>query len=423
MRAIQIISIMLSVACVLPRAQSAETLLRNGLIHTQTHQGTIKSGSVLVKDGRVVAVGSDITASAGATVVDLNGRHVTPALFGGCAALGVSEITAEPTGTDAVLTTSQIRPEFNPVLAFDSASVSLDINRAEGIGFAVLVPDSDVSFPKLTPGSIATGLASVVSLDGRTSLSPPLLNLILGQDAAQLAGGSRAGAYMLLSQAFDEALEPHSVTPLDARLLTPAGRRVLREFVAQHRKVLLQVDRAADIRVGVTFAKARGLDPIVRGGAEAWRVAAFLARERVPVILDPFDDLPRAFDQLGATLENAAKLRLAGVIIGFSLRSPDPHYMRRLRQGAGVAVAHGLAWEDALDALTSAPAKIFGTEKQFGRIAPGLPATLVVWSGDPLEVTSRVDAMWLAGKPQSLRTRQTLLFERYLAKIRSGTAR
>jgi imidazolonepropionase-like amidohydrolase len=187
--------------------------------------------------------------------------------------------------------------------------------------------------------------------------------------------------------------------------------------------VRFAVDRAADIRAVVEFADKEKLKAVIFGGAEAWRVAPLLAHAQVPVVLNPLDDLPEQFDQIGATLENAKRLNAAGVAVAFSLRQPAPHDIRKLRQAAGNAVAHGLPWDAALAALTSVPAKVFRAAGEFGSLEVGRPANLVVWSGDPLEVTSLVDAEWLDGQRQSLRTRQTELRDRYLAKVRAGAAR
>jgi imidazolonepropionase-like amidohydrolase len=140
-------------------------------------------------------------------------------------------------------------------------------------------------------------------------------------------------------------------------------------------------------------------------------------------VLDPLDDLPQSFDSIGATLENAARLHAAGVTIAFSLRDSDPHNIRKLRQAAGIAVAHGLPWDAALAAITSAPAQLFHATAEFGSIEVGKPANLVVWSGDPLEVTSLADAAWLDGRRATLRSRQSELKDRYLAKLRAGAAR
>jgi imidazolonepropionase-like amidohydrolase len=141
------------------------------------------------------------------------------------------------------------------------------------------------------------------------------------------------------------------------------------------------------------------------------------------VVIDPFDDLPANFDRLASTLENAARLNRAGVSVTFSLRTSTPHEARKLRQGAGIAVAHGMPWDKAFAAISANPARIFAGGSDVSSLDVGQKANLVVWSGDPLEVTSLVKAEWLDGTPRSLSTRQTALRDRYLAKLKSGTAR
>jgi imidazolonepropionase-like amidohydrolase len=405
-------------------AQAAPAvLLHNGVIHTESARGTLRQASVLIADGRIVAVGAELTAPAGATTLELNGRPVTPALFGGISHLGVSEVSAEARTNDAVLKSGQMRPEFDPALAFNPDSVAIAVSRADGIGFAVLAPGAEPAARGAAGSSIVAGLASVVRLDGRAPRPPAALEVLLGAESGALAGDSRAASYMLLAEALEEARNPAAATTTDVRLLTPAGRRVLKGVVAEQKPLLVGVDRAADIRAALEFAAREKLRLIVHGGAEAWRVAALLKRADVPVILDPLDDLPMSFDQVGATLDNAARLNAAGVTVAFSLRSSEPHNIRKLRQAAGIAVAHGMPWPAALAAVTSVPAQLFRASAEFGSIEPGKPANLVVWSGDPLEVTSLAEAAWLGGERMTLRSRQTELRDRYLPKVRAGTAR
>ncbi len=404
-------------------AAGPAVLLRNGVIHTESARGTLTDASVLIVGGRVTAIGPAIAAPAGATVIDLHGRPVTPALFGGIGSLGVLEVTEESTTIDSVLKLGQMRPEFEAALAFNPDSVPVAVSRAEGIGFAVVAPAAEAGRRGAPGSSVVPGLASIVRLDGRGPKGPVALSFVLGSDGGALAGQSRAAAYMLLSQALEEARNPSAAASNDARLLTPAGRRVLKSFVVEQKPILVVADRAADIRTAVEFAQREKLKIIVQGGAEAWRVAALLKKADVPVVLDPLDDLPATFDSIGATLENAARLNAAGVTIAFSLRDPDPHNIRKLRNVAGIAVAHGLPWDAALSAITSTPARIFRATSEFGSIEVGKPANLVIWSGDPLEVTSLADAAWLDGERQTMRSRQTELRDRYLARVKAGTAR
>jgi imidazolonepropionase-like amidohydrolase len=410
-------------ACAPAAVAAPAVLLTHGVIHTESTRGTLKDAAVLIVGGRVVAVGDGLTAPAGATVIDLKGRPVTPALFGGISHLGVVEVSAESATDDSTLRTGQMRPEFDPALAFNPDSIPVEVARADGIGFGLVAPGAEAGRRGAPGSTVIAGLASIVRLDGRGPRPGAALAVLVGEEAAPLAGESRAAAWMLLAQALEEARSPAAPQPAEQRLLTPAGRRVLKSFVTEQRPLLIEANRAADIRAAVEFAQREKLRIVIRGGVEAWRVAALLRHADVPVVLDPLNDLPESFDQIGATLENAARLNAAGVTLAFSLTSTEPHDIRKVRQAAGVAVAHGLPWEAALAAITSNPARIFHAAGEFGSIEAGKPANLVVWSGDPLEVTSLPEAEWLNGEQQTLRSRQTELRDRYLEKVRAGTAR
>jgi imidazolonepropionase-like amidohydrolase len=141
-------------------------------------------------------------------------------------------------------------------------------------------------------------------------------------------------------------------------------------------------------------------------------VADRLAEAGVPVLLDALANLPGTFDQLGARLDNAAILHAAGVTIAFA--GAGTHQARKLRQVAGNAVANGLPYEAALIAMTANPAAIFELGDGFGTLEAGSRADLVIWSGDPLEVTSAADQVVIGGKPVRMVSRQTLLRDRYL---------
>jgi imidazolonepropionase-like amidohydrolase len=228
---------------------------------------------------------------------------------------------------------------------------------------------------------------------------------------------------MLLRQAIVEARAPNLVMVHDERLLTPSGRQVLLEFLQGSGPFVFDVDRAADIRQVLALAQREKIRAVIRGGAEAWRVAPELAAAKVAVILDPLENLPYSFDGLGATLENAARLHAAGVTLAFSMRSPEVHDAGRLRQVAANAVAHGLPWPAALAAITRTPAEIFGVADRHGSLARGRVADLVLWSGDPIEVTSHAELVITGGAVQSQVSRHTELRDRYLERVRRGAAR
>ena len=393
----------------LPIAAPAQDLLiRNAKVHTVTERGTLERADVLVRNGRIAAVGTNL-AAAGAAVIDANGRPLTPGLFGGITALGVVEVSLEKSTVDndphaaEKGKAAEPRPEFDVTLSFNPDSAVIGVNRVEGVTYAMIAPGA------VSGDTVIAGQGAVARLDGRAdAMVTPSRTLFANLNA----GVSRASQFMLLEQATREARPTPQMRDADFRLLTPTGREVLARYLGGGR-IAFSVDRATDIRQALAFAQKQGARPVILGGAQAWQVAGPLAQAKVPVILDPLVDLPDSFDQIGATLENAARLHKAGVRIAFTNLNDGTHNARKVRQSAGVAVANGLPWEAALAALTANPAEIFGLGAEYGRIAPGYVADLVLWSGDPLEVTTVAEQVWIDGRAQSMRSRQTELRDRY----------
>jgi len=396
-----------------------DLLIRGATVHTASARGTLESTDVLVRHGKIQAVGAPLSAAGDAVIVEAQGRALTPGLFGGLSAIGVEEVSMEPTTNDASLLLNapafemQWRPEFDVTTAYNSRSALVPVARVEGLTWTVLTP---VSGPG---GSFLAGQGAAVTLDG--SYDAVLQNsrslfVNLGGELAPLSAGSRAAQWMLLSQAIHEARGDGR--SIDRPLLQPFGREALAGFLAGGR-VIFHVDRASDIRRTVAFARRHGMQPVIAGGAEAWVVADMLASADVPVLLNSLTNLPYSFDAIGARLDNAALLHRAGVRIAFT-QFGESHNARRIRQLAGSAAAHGLPRDAALAALTSAPAKIFGLGSSRGQIAPGQTADLVLWSGDPLEVTTLADQVWIAGRPVAMTSRQTQLRDRYLRRLREA---
>lgn len=400
-------------------AQADEALLiRNATVHTGVIGAAPQAGTdVLVQGGKISALGKGLVAPAGARVVDAQGRPVTPGVFGGLTRIGLEEIGLDSANGDHSQRLGQMRPEFDVSQAWNPDAPSLVVHRMNGVTFTVLTPGS------ASGGSFVAGQGAPASLVGREALAPRALFIDLGGDANDLAGGSRAAQFMLLRQAIVEARAPNLVMVHDERLLSPSGRQVLLEFLKGGGQVVFDVDRAVDIRRAVEFAQQEKMQVVIRGGAEAWRVAPELAAARVPVLIDPLDNLPSSFDAVGATMHNAARLHAAGVMVGISMRSADIDDAGKTRQAAGNAVAHGLPWAAGLAAITRVPAEIFGVADRFGTLAPGRPADLVLWSGDPLEVSSVADLVVADGQVQSGVSRHTLLRDRYLERVRRGAAR
>ncbi|QCU72754.1 amidohydrolase family protein [Luteimonas yindakuii] len=401
----------LAAALALPVA-AQDVLIRNATVHTATASGTLQSADVLVRGGRIVEVGSGL-AAGGVPVVEAAGRPLTPALFGGINGLGIEEVSGEDSTSDGRLALGDgakdmvVRPEFDVTLAYNPDSILRPVATAEGIGFTLLAAGATAG------GSIIAGQGAPMRLDGSIDpAGPRLLFLQLGARGAELTGTSRAAQWMLLDQIIDEA---RGRIPVGSHvsLLTPAGRGALTRYLDGNGRVLVAVDRAADIRQLLRWAQRHNLRIAIAGGSEAWRVAGELAAANVPVFVDPLDNLPAGFDQLHASLENAARLHAAGVKVSFAQASDAAHNARKLRQLAGNAVANGMPWDAALAGLTRVPAETLGVDG-VGTIAVGQRADLVLWSGDPLDVIHTAEQTWFDGRAIPMRSRQTELRDRYL---------
>jgi hypothetical protein len=414
-----------AVALALAGFASAQSVvfIDNAKVHTAGAAGTLANGDVVITNGVISAVGAELTAPAGATRIDAKGQPLTPGLFAGLTALGLEEISAESSTVHQNLGAAtphvhpgetRWRPEFDVLPAYNPRSQVIGVNRIEGLTFTVLAPGA------LEEGSFVAGQGGAVRFDGSFDAlvdGSRSLFVDLSNGAVAISGGSRAGQYMLLDQAIREAKPPASpmmmVSPGHG-LLTPAGRDAMSRYLRGGR-VVFTVDRAADIRQVIALGQRYGFQPVINGGAEAWIVANELAAAKVPVLLDALVNLPGSFDQLGARLDNAAKLHAAGVTVAFSQAGDATHNARKIRQLAGVAAANGLPWEAALAGLTSSPAKAFGIDAKIGSIEVGKAADLVLWNGDPLEVTTTATQVFVGGRAVPMQSRQTLLRDRYLA--------
>ena len=394
-------------------ASAQDLLIRNATVHTASARGTLQATDVLVRNGRIAAIGNGLSAGS-ATVVDAQGKPLTPTLFGGITDIGVEEVSGESATVDNTLALGanaadmRVRPEFDVTLAYNPESVLVPVARVEGIGWTLL------SAGTRPGGSFIGGQGGTVRLDGSLdAIGPRALFVTLGGDGANLSGSSRAAQWMLLDQLIDEVrgrIAPDS----QFALLTPAGRTTLAKYFGGGGRVVVRIQRAADIVRLLRWSKQRGVDVAIVGAAEGWKVAPQLAAAGVPVFVDALANLPADFDAIGATMENAARLHAAGVRVSFSQAGDASHNARKIRQLAGNAVANGLPWEAALAGLTSVPAAAAGVAGELGTIAIGRRADLVLWSGDPLDVANVAQQVWMDGRAIPMRSRQTELRDRYL---------
>lgn len=400
------------IAAALASPAAAETtLIRGGRVVTNAG-AIIERGDVLIVDGRIAAVGASVTAPAGATVVDASGKWVTPGAIAAMSELGLSEISGSGAPNDTTLG-GKISAAADAGRAFDPNASGVAISRIEGVTRAAIAPAAS--------GSIFSGIGAIVSLDGGPDSvwKRRAFEVIeLGEVGADRAGGSRAALWPYLEAALADAREyPQRYrTGQGGAVLDEIDAAALKPFALGQGLFLVRAERASDIREVIRFKRANpALRFVIHGGAEAWMVARDLSTAKIPVIVDPLVNLPERMEKLGARLDNAAILSRAGVtvVIAPAPGTVDAQQARLVLQLAGNAVANGMAWDAAFRAVTLGPAEAFGIAGEVGSLRPGRIADVVVWDGDPLEVQSAPTAVFIAGAPVDLVSRQTRLRDRY----------
>jgi imidazolonepropionase-like amidohydrolase len=371
----------------------------------------LEHATVLIRNGTITAVGPHVVIPARATRIDATNKWVTPGLLDGSGQMGLVEIDAVAATRDADMRNDTVAAAFNVAEGINPASTLIPITRIEGVTTTLALPAT----------GLIRGQAVLIDLDGSTVeamvvKSPVAVVAELSEVTKGAGGGSRAGSAARLRRVLDDALEygrrkadwaraqihPLAAPAADLAALAPVLRGALPLIVIANRRS----DIATTLRIGREYR----LKLILAGAAEGWQMAAEIARARVPVLVEPLDNVP-SYDALGVRYANAALLARAGVKV--ALLETNTHNARNLRQQAGNAVSYGMPWDDALRAVTLSPAEIFGVAARYGSLDSGKVANVVVWSGDPFELSTRVEHVFIRGTEIPLRSRQAELLERY----------
>jgi imidazolonepropionase-like amidohydrolase len=390
---------------------SERVIFTNAKIHVG--DGTvIDGGSILIEAGKITRIErTAITGVAGALSVDLAGKLVTPGLIAADTEIGVVEVGLEDsTHDDSRRDASPIKAGYDPGAAINADSSVIAVQAIEGVTTAAVAPrggllSGGVAWIDLIPGAHA----SIVAASGVAVVG----NLGRSHD------GSRAAALAQLRRTFEDArwyrqnernyernqAQPLSAHPFDLRALWPVLDKKIPLVVRAH--------RASDLLALIELAAELGIELTIVGASEGWKVAAELAAADVTLIIQPSDNLPGNFDTLGARLDNAKLLHEAGVRV--AIAHFDSHNVRNVTQEAGLAVANGLPHAAALTAVTLNVARAYGMEDQYGTLAVGKIANLVVWDGDdPFELSCWAQEVWIRGRKLDMSSRQTQLRDRYM---------
>jgi len=371
----------------------------------------IEHGTVLIRDGRIVAVGVAVAVPADAIKIDATGKWVTPGLIDGAGQMGLTEIGAVPGDNEAQLRGSDIAASFNVAEGINPASNLIPVTRVEGVTTTLAAP----------AGGWIEGQAVLIDLDGATIeqmlvKSPVGIVVDMSEGGKGAGGNSRAGVAGRLRRVFNDALE-YSRRKADysraqmQQLAAPAAElEALLPVLRGQLPLIVYANRVSDIRTVLRIGREYKLKLILAGAAEGWEIGAEIAAAGVPVLVEPMDNLP-SYDALGIRYENAALLAKAGVKL--SLMETDTHNSRNIRQQAGNAVSYGLTWDQALRAITLTPAETFGVADRYGSLDAGKVGNVVVWSGDPFEIATSVEHVFIRGHEIPLTSRQTELLQRY----------
>jgi imidazolonepropionase-like amidohydrolase len=393
---------------------------------------TIDDGTLIIRDGKIAALGVGLDIPAGAQVIDAKGLQVYPGIFDSVTQMGMREIGAVSATVDST-EAGNYNPDVVAATAVFPSSEHIPVTRAAGITEVLAVPGSG-GFDSGGGGNVIGGQASAIHMAGWA-----IEEMLIKKSAAMVVNwpqietqtfdfatfSRKEKPYADAKQEYDkqvneitdwverarhyaQAMEKGSAARYDRDLKLEALAVVVRGELP----VLVFANRAREIRNAVEFCDKQRLRMILAGGEEAYKVKDLLRSKSIPVILRPMLTLPpEEDDPYDRLLSQPAELAAAGVKFAFA--SFDNSFARRLGQNAANAVAYGLPYEEALKAVTIYPARIFGLDDQIGTLEQGKLANLIVTNGDPLELTTDVKYLFIRGQLTSLDNRHLRLYEKY----------
>jgi imidazolonepropionase-like amidohydrolase len=403
-------------------AAAAQTIVITGGKVYPVSGPPIANGTVLIRDGVIIAVGANIPIPAGAQRIDATGKVVTPGLINSQTELGVVEVSqVRDTNDSSAKGNNNIAAAFRVWEGLNPASALFAPTRAEGVTSVIVVPR----------GGLIAGQAAAIDL-GSGHVSDVLRRAPVAM-IAQIGNSNSAGTnargellsklrtllddvkfYMLHRLDYDRAATRGLSAPAsDLEALIPVVQGKL--------PLVIDADRMDEIDAAIKLARDYNLKVMIGGGAEAWLSADRLAAARIPVLTGAMNNIPDSFATLNQRQENAAILRRAGVmvvLVGNTDADESRFNARNIKYEAGNAVAYGMSYDDALRAVTLTPAEVFGLNDRIGSLQAGRDANVVVWSGDPFEFSTRVEHVFIRGRENNEPSRQDLLIERY--KPRAG---
>lgn len=418
------------VIAVTTSAVQAESIaITNATVYTVAKQGILSQATVLVDEGKITAVYSkeETPESLNAdTIIDANGRVLTPGFIASKNLLGLVEVGAVSSTRDGSDKKADLT--FDASLAFNPKSTLIAYARKGGITSSLVMPYGGEK--------VFTGQSFAVNLSGEFDSIIAAKNAVIVELGANREG-SRAMALQTLANDLEDAkkaldkiakakakaekAKASSKKDKESKEAKPTSRseQVMYALLAGEKPLLAYADRATDILALLKLKEQYKLNLVLVGASDAVLVSEQIAKANVVVMMSALDNLPSSFDSLHNSLSNVAKLTKAGIKVIIT-NSGESYNINQLRFDAGIAVANGLEKTTALAAITANVADTFNLNT--GRIAVGKSADLVLWSSDPFEISTKVDAMWINGQAMTLKSRQDALRQRYTTKTKMPKA-
>jgi imidazolonepropionase-like amidohydrolase len=394
------------VAAVTNSAYAESLAITNATVHTVTEQGVLNNATVVIENGKIIAINPE-TVNAD-TVIDAQGKILTPGLIGSMNTLGLVEVGAVSRTRDAGEKKADIT--FDASLAFNPMSTLIPYTRKGGITRNVVAPRGGDDMFK--------GQTFVVDLSGSfDSVKQRGSGVYI--DLGAKSKGSRAFELQALSNKFEDAQEKLTKAKkktADAKKNDKdktefkRDEKIINELLAGTKPLFAYADRATDLLALINLKKRFNINLVLLGAADASLITEQLVAADVPVVFDAMRNLPGSFDSLHLSLATAGELTAAGVKVVLS-SGGDAHNSYQLRFDAGNAIANGMPKAIALATITANAAGVYNIDA--GRIEVGKVADLVLWSADPFELSTTVDKMWIGGNEMSTQSRQDELRKRY----------
>ena len=395
-------------------AFSQTILIKGGEIHTGLNEEPFV-GDILIEGDTILEVSK--IALEGDVIVDAANKIITPGVIAPDTQIGILEIGAISETRDG--DSNMYSMGFSVYDAINPNSTLIPWNRSNGVTSAVTLPDFN--------WDPLSGMASYFLLDGSLRVNG-IADIALTGEIGAVSSGSRAESLILLkdllefastlgekdissSMKISEAMEGFEVA--DSMELQPRDAIALYSLLNDNLPLIIKVNRASDILKLIDIKKLYGLNLILMSAQEADLVKDEIAENNIPVIINPFDNIPDSFDELASNIRIAASLEEVGIKVMFS--ESRTHNYHLIRQGAGNAVANGMSYTGAIMALTSNVAKSFNIADR-GILQKGMKADLVIWEDDPLEPSTFPEKVFINGNDMDLTTRSSRLTERYVDK-------